>query len=59
MGRTILQCCYYMIQRGAKYKDLDRDYCERRNPEALAGHLAKRIEKLGFAVALQPLAKAA
>jgi transposase len=52
VARTILQSCYYMIQRGSKYQDLGANYYERRNPEGLAKHLAKRIEKLGFAVTI-------
>jgi transposase len=59
VARTILQSSYYMIQRGTKYQDLGADYFERRNPEGLARYLARRIEKLGFAVSLQPLPKAA
>ncbi|HZR16511.1 MAG TPA: IS110 family transposase [Verrucomicrobiae bacterium] len=59
VGRTILQSAYHMIERGARYEDLGADYYERRNPEGLARRLAKRIEKLGFAVTLQSLPQAA
>lgn len=59
VARTILQSCYYMIKRGSKYQDLGADYYERRDPEGLANRLAKRIEKLGFAVTIEPLAKTA
>jgi transposase len=59
VARTILQSCYYMIQRGASYQDLGADYFDRRDPKGLAGRLAKKIEKLGFAVTLQPLPEAA
>jgi transposase len=52
VARTILQSCYYMIQRGTKYQDLGADYYEKRNPEGLARHLAKRIQKLGFTVTI-------
>jgi len=52
VARTILQSSYYMIQRGAKYQDLGADYYEKRNPEGLAKHLAKRIQKLGYTVTL-------
>jgi len=52
VARTILQSCYHMIERGTTYQDLGEDYYQRRNPEGLAKHLAKRIEKLGFAVTL-------
>jgi len=59
VGRTILQSCYHMIQRGSKYQDLGADYYERRDPAGLARYFVRRIEKLGFAVALQPLPRAA
>lgn len=59
VGRTILQMTYYMIKRGSKYKDLGADYYEQRDPQGLAKHLAKRIEKLGFTVTYLPLPKAA
>lgn len=52
VARTILQSCYYMIQRGVKYQDLGANYYDLRNPAGLAKHLAKRIEKLGFAVTI-------
>jgi transposase len=56
VARTILQSSYFMMQRGTRYKDLGADYYDRRDPEGLAKRLAKRIEKLGFTVALQPKA---
>jgi transposase len=59
VGRTILQSAYHMIERGSRYADLGADYFERRNPEGLARRLAKRIEKLGFAVAFQTAPQAA
>ena len=59
LARTILQTCYYMIQRGSSYQDLGADYFDRRDPKGLAVRLAKRIEKLGFAVTIQALPKAA
>ena len=59
VGRTILQSVYYLISRGARYRDLGADYFERRDPEGLARRLARRIERLGFAVSWQPQAQAA
>lgn len=59
VARTILQSCYYMIERGASYQELGADYFERRDPEGLAKRLVKRIEKLGFAVNLQPVPQTA
>jgi transposase len=59
VGRTILQSVYHMIERGTRYEDLGADYYQRRNPEGIARRLAKRIEKLGFAVTFQALPPAA
>jgi len=59
VARTILQSCYYMMLRSCKYQELGADYFERRDPVGLANRLAKRIEKLGFAVSLQPAPKVA
>jgi transposase len=59
VARSILQSCYHMIKRGSRYQDLGADYYDRRDPEGLAKHLAKRIEKLGFTVTVQPLPLAA
>jgi transposase len=59
VARTILQSSYFMMKRGTQYEDLGADYYDRRDPEGLARRLAKRIEKLGFAVTVQPLPKAA
>jgi transposase len=53
VGRTILQAAYHLIERGGRYADLGADYYDRRNPADLARRLAKRIEKLGYAVSLQ------
>lgn len=59
VARTILQSAYFMIKGGLAYQDLGADYFDRRDPEGLARYLVRRIEKLGFAVALQALPKAA
>jgi transposase len=59
VARTILQSSYFMMKRGTNYEDLGADYYDRRDPEGLARRLARRIEKLGFAVTVQPLPKAA
>jgi transposase len=59
VARSILQSSYFMIKRSTNYEDLGADYYERRDPEGLARRLAKRIERLGFTVTVQPVAKAA
>ncbi len=59
VARTILQSAYYMALRGTHYQDLGENYYEMRNPLRLASRLAKRIEKLGFKVSLEPVPMAA
>jgi len=59
LARTILQSAYFMAQRGTAYQDLGENYYEMRNPIKLANRLAKRIEKLGFKVSLEPTSAAA
>lgn len=59
VARTILQSTYYMMSRVERYHDLGENYYDLRNPEQVARRLTKRIEKLGFKVTFEPLAKAA
>ena len=59
VARTILQSTYYMISRGTPYQDLGENYYDQRNPEKLAHRLVKRIEKLGFKVALEVASQSA
>lgn len=59
VGRSILKAVYHLLAEGTSYQDLGENYYERRNPEELARKLAHRIEKLGFAVKLEQLSKAA
>jgi transposase len=59
VGRTILESVYYMLKNGQHYRELGADYFERRNPEALARKLARRIQRLGFDISLTTLSKAA
>ena len=59
VARAILQSIYYMIVRGTRYIDLGENYYEMRNPLKLASRSAKRIEKLGFKVSVEPTPAAA
>jgi transposase len=53
VAHTILTIAYHLILRHESYQELGSDYFERRNPEATARHLKKRLEQLGYAVTLQ------
>jgi len=51
---SILVIAYFLIKRNEPYRELGGDYFDRRQPETTAKRLVKRLEKLGYQVALQP-----
>jgi transposase len=53
VGRTILQAAYYMLKRGETYHDLGEDYLDRMDRERTSRRLIKRLEGLGFDVAVK------
>jgi transposase len=59
VAHSIIVIAYHLIQRHEPYHELGSDYFDRRRPEATAQRLAKRIERLGFQVTLQPQTLAA
>jgi transposase len=54
LEHTILVIAYHLIQRQEPYHELGGNYFDNRRPEATAKRLVKRLEQLGYAVALQP-----
>jgi len=56
VAHAILRIVYYLIRRGSTFHDLGDDYFDRRQPNATARRLARRIEQLGFTVSIQPAA---
>jgi len=46
---------YHLIKRKEAYRELGGDYSDKRRPEATAKRLVKRLEQLGYEVAIQPL----
>jgi hypothetical protein len=52
----IMVMAYHLIQRNEPYRELGGNYFDNRRPEATAKRLVKRLEQLGFSVALQQLA---
>lgn len=56
LEHTILVIAYHLIQRQEPYRELGGNYFDIRRPEATAKRLVKRLEQLGFSVALQQLA---
>lgn len=59
VGHSILQICYYMIERGTEFQELGGDYFDRRQPKRTQERLVKRLENLGYKVTLEPLAQPA
>lgn len=53
LAHSILVIAYHLIDRNEPYKELGGDYFDKRNVEATAKRLTKRLERLGFQVSLQ------
>lgn len=54
VAHSLLVIFYHMLKTGEPYRDLGADYFERLHPERLQRYLVKRLEALGFDVALRP-----
>ncbi len=55
VAHSILVIAYHMLRDGTDYHDLGGDYFDKRNKAQLQHHLVKRLEGLGFQVAVQPV----
>lgn len=53
VAHSILIIAYHLIKRQESYKELGANYFDQLNPEGTAKRLVKRLEKLGYQVALQ------
>jgi transposase len=53
VAHSILIIAYHLIQKRQPYQDLGGDYFDKRDAEATKQRLVKRLEKLGYQVALQ------
>jgi len=53
VAHSILVIAYHLIQRQEPYRELGGNYFDERRPEATAKRLVKRLERLGYQVALQ------
>jgi hypothetical protein len=58
VAHTILTIVWHLLAHGGTYTDLGADYYTRReqDPEQLAATLKRKIESLGYTVALSPAA---
>jgi len=59
VAHSILVIAYHLIERGTEYVDLGATYFDQRKKDTVQQQLVKRLEKLGFKVALEPLESAA
>jgi transposase len=53
VAHSILVIAYHLIDRKEPYKEMGGDYFDKRNVEATAKRLTKRLERLGYQVSLQ------
>jgi transposase len=59
VGHAILVIAYHLLKRQETYRDLGPNYFDQKNPESLRRSLVKRLERIGYAVSLTPVAEAA
>lgn len=59
VGHAILVIAYHLLKRQESYRDLGPNYFDQKNPESLRRSLVKRLERIGYTVALTPVAEAA
>jgi transposase len=56
VAHTLLVIAYHVLTSGEVYRELGADFFDRRNHEALARRLVKRLTTLGYTVTLEPQA---
>jgi len=54
LAHSILVAVYYILSRREPYRDLGGNYFDERKRESVTNRLVRRLEKLGYAVALEP-----
>lgn len=54
VGHTLLVIIYHVLKHNVEYRDLGPDYFDRLEPERLRRYLVKRLQGLGYDVALSP-----
>ena len=51
-GHHLSRAMYHVLKEGKSYQDLGPDYFDRRNEDTLKAHLIRRLQGLGYKVAL-------
>ncbi len=59
VAASLLTAIYHMLKDGTQHQDLGADHFDSRSTDVKAKRLVTQLKKLGFQVALQPLAEAA
>ncbi len=52
VAHHLLRVVYHLIREGGVYREAGGDYFDKRNPERTARKLTKRLERIGYTVAL-------
>jgi transposase len=55
LGHTLLVIVYYLLLREEEYQELGGNYFDERDRQAIEKRLVRRLENLGYQVALQPV----
>lgn len=55
VARTLLSSFWYMLSRGEAYEELGGNYFDQRRKDVKVNVLTKQLEKLGYAVQLEPI----
>ena len=53
VAHSILVIAYHLIKRKEPYREMGADYFDKRRPEASAKRLIKRLENLGYRIAVE------
>jgi transposase len=56
VGRSILEIAYFVLRDGVAYEELGANYYDERKKDAVARNAVKRLERLGYRVAIEPAA---
>jgi len=59
VGHSVLVIAYYLLTRGTTYQELGANYFDERERQLVERRLVRRLERLGYAVSLKPVAQAA
>jgi hypothetical protein len=54
--RSILEIAYFVLRDGVAYEELGVNYYDERKKDAIVRNATKRLERLGYRVALAPVA---